>query len=53
MKNIRHYEVNNELKLVIESIKEINQSESSRSSQIYDEEDLGIYLPIGKHCREE
>ena len=53
MPNTIEYEVKKELELIIKSIEEINQSSNSQSPNTYNNENFWIYLPLGKHLKEE
>ena len=53
MSNIIDYEVKNELELIIKSIKEINRPSNSPPRKTCNNENFWIYLPLGKHLKEE
>ena len=53
MPNKIEYEVKKELELIIKSIKEINHSSNSQPPKTYDNENFWVYLPLGKHLKEE
>ena len=45
--------VKKELELIIKSIKEINHPSNSQPRKTHDIKNFCIYLPLGKHLKEE